>query len=270
MLYSGEYMHIGQISELSGYSQRMIRYLEDQGLIDPERSDSNLRRFADKDLTRILKIKRLKEMGFAYAEIKDLIDKDESILAEKGTEVLKRHHQDAQDLMEKIRQLEVLCFGQIKTKMFPNKITTYAHPMRTAYRIRKLETIWRDIVALYPDYKIDVGLWKFGELQNAEDLNAYQEVEAYETFKASSIMVVLEKKSLLAPFLGAFESNFLHLDAQPIGKFAVSDLNEFFGRSEIIINYVIKDKNDQKILHALIPYQAIFIASGEATIHVES
>jgi DNA-binding transcriptional MerR regulator len=48
-------MYIGQISELSGYSQRMIRYLEDQGLLVPERSDSNLRRFSDQNLTRILK-----------------------------------------------------------------------------------------------------------------------------------------------------------------------------------------------------------------------
>ncbi len=59
-------MLIGQISELSGYSQRMIRYLEDQGLIAPHRSDSNLRRFTDIDLTRVLKIKRLKELGFTY------------------------------------------------------------------------------------------------------------------------------------------------------------------------------------------------------------
>jgi DNA-binding transcriptional MerR regulator len=263
-------MHIGQISELSGYSQRMIRYLEDQGLIDPERSDSNLRRFADKDLTRILKIKRLKEMGFAYAEIKELIDKDESVLADKGTQVLKRHHEDAQELMEKIRQLEVLCFGQVKTKMYPDKITTYAHPMRTAYRIKKLEAVWRDIVANHPDYKIDVGLWKFGELQNGNDLAAYQEVEAFETFKASSIMVVLEGQNFLNSFLAAFESNFLHLNAHTIGKFAVQDLNEFFGRSEIIINYQIHDRDGLKVLHALIPYQAIFIASGEAVTHVES
>jgi DNA-binding transcriptional MerR regulator len=263
-------MHIGQISELSGYSQRMIRYLEDQGLIDPERSDSNLRRFADRDLTRILKIKRLKEMGFAYAEIKDLIDKDDSVLADKGTEVLKRHHQDAQELMGKIRQLEVLCFGHIKTKMYPDKITTYAHPMRTAYRIKKLEAVWQDIVVNHPDYKIDVGLWKFGELQKADEFKAYQEVEAYETFKASSIMVLLEGKSFLSPFLAAFESNFLHLDAQSIGNFAANELNEFFGRSEIIIDYKIRDKNEKMILHALIPYQAIFIASGEANVHAQA
>ncbi len=77
-------MYIGQISELSGYSQRMIRYLEDQGLVVPDRSDSNLRRFSDQDLTRILKIKKLKELGFTYPEIKDLIDKDEHVLAGKS------------------------------------------------------------------------------------------------------------------------------------------------------------------------------------------
>ena len=58
MLSSGEHMHIGQISELSGYSQRMIRYLEEQGIIVPERSDSNLRKFKDSDLTRIIKVKK--------------------------------------------------------------------------------------------------------------------------------------------------------------------------------------------------------------------
>ena len=257
-------MHIGQISELSGYSQRMIRYLKDQGLITPERSDSNLRRFADKDLTRILKIKRLKELGFSYPEVKDLIDKDETVLSEKGTELLKRHHQDAHDLMEKIRQLEVICFGQIKTKTLPEKVTTYLHPMRTAYRIKKLEAIWQEINTHHPGLIVDVVLWKFGELQNADELKGPKEVEVFETFKASSTMVLLEGSNFLPTYLAAFEKNNLPLDTQPIGNFQITDLNEFFGRSEIVINYQITTQTGKKIFQALLPYQAIFIASGEA------
>lgn len=255
-------MHIGQISKLSGFSQRMIRYLEEQGLIVPERSDSNLRRFQDKDLTRILKIKRLKELGFTYPEVKDLIDKDERVLASKGIEVLKRHHQDAHELMDKIKQLELICFGQPKTKLIPDKVTTYLHPMRTAYRIEKLERVWDEILAEHPDLKVDVSLWKFGELQNADELNRHQEVAAFETFKASSIMILMEGSEFLTTFLKAFDASHLSLDAKPIGEFATQDLSEFFGRSEIVINYVITDTAGRNIFHVLLPYQAIFIAAG--------
>lgn len=262
-------MQIGQISELSGYSQRMIRYLEDQGLITPARLESNLRRFEDKDLTRILKIKRLKELGFSYAEIKSLIDKDDQAFAEKGSDVLKRHHADAHDLIERIRQLELLCYGEVRTKAIPAQNSTYRHPLRTAYRIQKLETICNDINALYPDLKIDVSLWKFGELRNAADFQKASQVQVFETFRASSIMTVLTGESFTPIFCSIFEKHSLALDAQSIGHFSIQDMSEFFASSEIVINFQILDSNSEKVFHAILPYQAIFIASGEATKDLE-
>ncbi len=200
-------MLIGQISELSGYSQRMIRYLEDQGLITPHRSDSNLRRFTDIDLTRVLKIKRLKELGFTYFEIKTLIDQNESLFAEKGVELLLRHHDEAHGLIEKIRRLEVICFGETKTKPFPDQAQPTL-PKRVAYRIKRLDEILVALTAEFPDCQSELNLMKFGEFLERENFCSTQEIEIAEIFK-------------------------------------------------------ITQKNGTTVFRALLPYQAVFLASGQ-------
>lgn len=259
-------MHIGQISELSGYSQRMIRFLEDQGLISPHRLDSNIRKFGDADLTRILKIKRFKELGFTYAEIKDLIDKEESFLANKGAELLQRHHADAHDLLEKIHQLEKICYGQVKTTNFPEKVTSLAHPQRTAYRIKKLDAVVNSLKTAFPDLKSEVTLWKFKEFLNIQEPTSTQEIEVVEIFRGSSQIVILNGTSFLEDYEKAWADKSLPFNSNHIGKFPFNELNEFFGNYEIVIEHKVWTSTNELMFHALLPYQAIFIASGEAVI----
>jgi DNA-binding transcriptional MerR regulator len=264
MLFSGEHMQIGQISELSGYSQRMIRYLEDQGLIIPERSDSNLREFKDVDLTRILKIKRLKELGFTYVEIKELIDKGEDILVGKGTELLKRHHDEATDLLEKIRQLETICYGIVKTSSIPDKIMTLSHPQRVAYRIKKLEKVQEDLKKKFSELISEVTFWKFGEFFKTQNRNINPKINVLEIFRGSSQIVVFSGSEFLPNYEGVWAEVSLPLNLKNIGQFPFAESGEFFGNYEIVIENKITDANGRLVFHAMLPYQAIFIASGEA------
>lgn len=56
----------------------------------------------------------------------------------------------------------------------------------------------------------------------------------------------------------------LPLHSHSVGSFPFHDLPEFFGNYEIVIEYKILSGEGKILLHCLIPYQAIFIASGEA------
>lgn len=260
-------MQIGQISELSGYSQRMIRYLEDQGIIIPERSDSNLRKFKDSDLTRILKVKKLKDLGFTYIEIKELIDKDESTLVSKGTDLLKRHHAEAAELFEKIRQLETLCYGSAKTKGMPDRIITVSHPKRVAYKIQKLDQVCESIRKRFPDLKSDLIFWKFRSF--VAESESDENIDIYEMFNGSSQIAVLKDKNFFLSYTIAWNEASLPLNSQEIGKFKFNELREFFGNYEIVIEHRITNVDGVMIFHALLPYQAIFIASGQVNLAPE-
>lgn len=259
-------MLIGQISELSGYSHRMIRYLEDQGFLVPQRSDSNLRQFSDGDLTQILKIKRFKELGFTYPEIKGLIQDDEGTLAQKGSELLKRHHADAHELTQKIQRLEAICYGQVKTTNLPEKVTTLSHPPRTAYRIKKMGAVSEYLERDFPDCKSEVILWKFGEFINMQETFKSQEIEVVEIFRGSSQIVILNGAQFLMNYEKAWAAQSLPLNVNPMGIFPLSELSEFFGNYEIVIEHKMTNVTGEVLLHALLPYQAVFIASGESSI----
>jgi Cu(I)-responsive transcriptional regulator len=67
-------MNIGQASETSGVSQRMIRHYEKIGLIPPPpRRDSGYRDYADADAARLRFIANARDLGFPIEEIRDLL-----------------------------------------------------------------------------------------------------------------------------------------------------------------------------------------------------
>ncbi len=64
---------IGDLSSELGVSQRAIRFYEDQGLLAPQRVGGN-RIYGPRDRARLRLILRGKRLGFALAEIKELLD----------------------------------------------------------------------------------------------------------------------------------------------------------------------------------------------------
>lgn len=67
-------MNIGQAAKASGVSAKMIRYYEQTGLIPKaDRRDSGYRDYAPSDVHMLRFIRRARDMGFAVAEINDLL-----------------------------------------------------------------------------------------------------------------------------------------------------------------------------------------------------
>ena len=64
---------IGDLSSELGVSHRAIRFYEDQGLLAPQRIGGN-RIYGPRDRARLQLILRGKRLGFALAEIKELLD----------------------------------------------------------------------------------------------------------------------------------------------------------------------------------------------------
>ena len=61
---------IGVVSELTGITQRKIRYYEERGLIFPGRSTKGIRKYSFQDVETLMKIAEKMEEGVQTAEIK--------------------------------------------------------------------------------------------------------------------------------------------------------------------------------------------------------
>ena len=250
LLLGGLMMTIGQISELSGYSQRMIRFLEENELIKPKRSDSNLRYFSELELKKILEIKRLKELGFTYSEIKKLIQMSSEELVPQGVKLLKKHQNASRDLHNKIKKLEVLCYGHEKTKS----------PKRTAYKIPVLNDLysyWKENLNL----ESRVEFWTFSEFMAEQD-QALEEFHLFEIFKRSSQIAVFQGLELLPQYAESWKKFNINLDPISSGKFTTSDAEEFYGNNEIIFVQKLFDVSGELHFLAIMPYQSIFLATG--------
>lgn len=67
-------MNIGEVSEASGVSQRMIRHYEKIGLIpSPARRESGYRIYADGDVHRLRFIANARDLGFPVEDIRSLL-----------------------------------------------------------------------------------------------------------------------------------------------------------------------------------------------------
>jgi MerR family copper efflux transcriptional regulator len=67
-------MQIGEASELTGVSAKMIRHYESIGLIpEADRRSSNYRDYAAEDVHRLGFIRRARDLGFSIEEIRDLL-----------------------------------------------------------------------------------------------------------------------------------------------------------------------------------------------------
>ncbi len=65
---------IGTVMKLTDLTARQIRYYEEQGLIQPQRSEGNRRIFSLRDIDYLLEIKDYLAEGMTMAEIKHLYE----------------------------------------------------------------------------------------------------------------------------------------------------------------------------------------------------
>ncbi|NNM76426.1 Cu(I)-responsive transcriptional regulator [Sphingomonas sp. ID1715] len=99
-------MNIGQASDATGVSQRMVRHYEKIGLIPaPPRRDSGYRDYSDEDVHRLRFIAHARDLGFPIEEIRELLglwlDRDRSSADVKALAIAR-----AEDLGRKAQVLE--------------------------------------------------------------------------------------------------------------------------------------------------------------------
>lgn len=101
-------VNIGEASRASGVSAKMIRYYEQTGLIPPaNRSESGYRSYAQSDVHRLRFIRRARDLGFAVAEIGDLLQlwNDRSRQSADVKRLAQAHIADLEARIDKLRQM---------------------------------------------------------------------------------------------------------------------------------------------------------------------
>jgi DNA-binding transcriptional MerR regulator len=91
---------IGEVSKLTGVSQRMIRHFESMNLLSPDRVGS-YRHYTDANKNLILKIKRLQEQGLSLKEIRTVLESPDENLEVQLLESLSRNRKQIKDLEAK-------------------------------------------------------------------------------------------------------------------------------------------------------------------------
>ena len=101
-------MNIGQASRASGVSAKMIRYYEQIGLIPKaDRRESGYRDYSPADVHMLRFIRRSRDLGFAVAEINDLLGlwRDKSRQSADVKRIAQAH---IERLHERARSLEAM------------------------------------------------------------------------------------------------------------------------------------------------------------------
>jgi DNA-binding transcriptional MerR regulator len=66
-------VRIGELSRRTGVSERLLRYYEEQGLLQPQRRPSGYREYGESDVATVLHIRNLLAAGLSTATIADLL-----------------------------------------------------------------------------------------------------------------------------------------------------------------------------------------------------
>ena len=110
---------IGQLAQQAQVNIETIRFYEKRGLMPkPNRTEAGYRLYTANDVSRILFIKRAKELGFTLKEIDELFSlkiddettcADVKHLAQHKIDIVNQKIQDLQKIKTKLAELVVLC-----------------------------------------------------------------------------------------------------------------------------------------------------------------
>ena len=95
-------LRIGDVALRTGLTQRTIRYYEELGLLPPAtRTQGDFRLFGERDILRLEKIVRLRDLfGLSLAEIRDTISAEETL------DQLRSEYKETGDITVKIQKLD--------------------------------------------------------------------------------------------------------------------------------------------------------------------
>ena len=117
-------MNIGQAAAASGVSAKMIRHYESIGLLQaPLRGDNGYRVYGDDDLKRLAFIRHARDVGFALAQIKSLLQlwrdrhrasADVKRIAVDQIEMLRARKREIETMIAGLEELTASCHGDAR------------------------------------------------------------------------------------------------------------------------------------------------------------
>ncbi len=81
--------YIGELADQLGLSQRTIRYYEELGFIEPDRTPGGFRTYSELDADMLRMVLRFKDLGMSLVEIKSLLLPKDGAINSKTLSVLK-------------------------------------------------------------------------------------------------------------------------------------------------------------------------------------
>ncbi|GAB2746427.1 MerR family transcriptional regulator [Streptomyces bullii] len=78
----GKHMQIGEVATRTELSLRTIRHYEETGLVVPSaRSQGGFRLYTERDVERLMVVRRMKPLGFTLQQMRDLLDATDRLAA---------------------------------------------------------------------------------------------------------------------------------------------------------------------------------------------
>ena len=266
-------IQIKDFSKQSGFSIRMLRYLEEIKLLVPSRAENNYRTYTSQQIEIALQIKELQGLGFQLKEILDLNQSKDSSHKDILINVLQRETEVAEIKSETIPRLRHLlemlegCNGNLYTcleEQAPSsmKMRTLAGDdkfRRTAYSIPVLRTIYEDHIAIETDIDlISTDLMKFGEFIEKNE----NELQVFSILRESSFSFGVNiSDDFVEGFKTAWKKFLPDIDMTEMTEFDNQDIGQLMGQHDIVICTCFKyrDGNEGWII---VPYTPIYAMAG--------
>lgn len=106
---------IGEVSAMSGSTERALRHYEDLGLLSPKRGENGYRRYCDRDVERLQQILLFRACGMELSEIRELLESpgyDAARALERHLETLRARQRELSALVETVTKTIETMKGQ--------------------------------------------------------------------------------------------------------------------------------------------------------------
>ncbi|MCK6065739.1 MULTISPECIES: MerR family transcriptional regulator [Microbacterium] len=98
-------MRIGEVAERTALSFRSLRHWDDVGLVQPSaRTEGGFRLYTEKDVERILIIRRMKPLGYTLDEMRELLDVVDALTIHPSDIALRARIDEIRDGADQRRQ----------------------------------------------------------------------------------------------------------------------------------------------------------------------
>lgn len=264
---------IKDFAEQTGFSIRMLRYLEEVEVLVPKREENNYRVYSEDQVETATKIKKLQVLGVQLKEVQILQTNEKYLQIKTLENVLKREQEISEMKSESIPELKNILDGLKngnddldsylnKEKSNPRKMRTLGGDEkfhRTAYSIPILRNIYEDHLTIDANIElIATDLMKFSEwFENCDYL-----ADVFSVLRESSFVF---GKNINDKFIEGYETawkKFLpDMGFSRMEDFTREDVGQLMGPHDIVIRSTFKYKDTGADGEIVIPYSPIYTMS---------